>query len=118
MFFLAADMRVGQTAAKSALLDLSNGNDYSLIQLRSCASIASAYAPSFQEESAVNDQPAKGRNNRSLLILSLGGLLALIGLILALGGTWLAILGGSLYYLLAGKPYGRTRFRPEVRRTR
>ncbi|MGH6706885.1 MAG: membrane-bound PQQ-dependent dehydrogenase, glucose/quinate/shikimate family, partial [Sphingomicrobium sp.] len=50
----------------------------------------------------MSDQPAKGRNNRSLIILLLGGLLALIGLVLAAGGAWLAILGGSLYYLLAG----------------
>lgn len=38
----------------------------------------------------------------SLAGLVLGGLVALIGAVLALGGLWLAILGGSLYYLLAG----------------
>ena len=31
-----------------------------------------------------------------------GALLALIGLVLGVGGAWLASLGGSLYYLLAG----------------
>jgi quinoprotein glucose dehydrogenase len=40
--------------------------------------------------------------NRSLIIALLGGLLAAIGLILAIGGAWLAVLGGSPYYLLAG----------------
>ena len=40
--------------------------------------------------------------NRSLILILLGGLLALIGLVLAVGGAWLAILGGSPYYLLAG----------------
>lgn len=38
----------------------------------------------------------------SLPVLILGVLLALIGLILAVGGVWLALLGGSLYYALAG----------------
>ncbi|HET9335104.1 MAG TPA: PQQ-binding-like beta-propeller repeat protein, partial [Sphingomicrobium sp.] len=40
--------------------------------------------------------------NRSLIVMLLGGLLGLIGLVLAIGGAWLALLGGSLYYLLAG----------------
>lgn len=40
--------------------------------------------------------------NRSILVLALGVLLALIGLVLAVGGAWLAALGGSVYYLLAG----------------
>ncbi len=31
-----------------------------------------------------------------------GVVLALIGLVLALGGAWLAVLGGSAYYVLAG----------------
>jgi len=31
-----------------------------------------------------------------------GGLLVLIGLALGIGGSWLAVLGGSIYYLLAG----------------
>lgn len=35
-------------------------------------------------------------------LLTLAGLLALIGAILVVGGLWLALLGGSLYYLLAG----------------
>ena len=48
------------------------------------------------------DRPEKSRRNRSLLLILLGGLLALIGLVLAIGGAWLAALGGSVYYLLAG----------------
>ena len=32
----------------------------------------------------------------------LGGLFALIGLILTIGGAWLSADGGSLYYLVAG----------------
>ncbi|MFC7499980.1 membrane-bound PQQ-dependent dehydrogenase, glucose/quinate/shikimate family [Enterovirga sp. GCM10030262] len=40
--------------------------------------------------------------NRSWLVKGVALLLGLIGLILAAGGAWLAILGGSLYYLLAG----------------
>ncbi|MFZ5719413.1 MAG: membrane-bound PQQ-dependent dehydrogenase, glucose/quinate/shikimate family, partial [Pseudomonadota bacterium] len=31
-----------------------------------------------------------------------GGLLLMIGLVLAVGGAWLALIGGSPYYLLAG----------------
>jgi quinoprotein glucose dehydrogenase len=38
----------------------------------------------------------------SLPVFVLGGLLALIGVVLAAGGAWLGWLGGSLYYLLAG----------------
>lgn len=45
---------------------------------------------------------SKHMRNRSLLILLLGGLLALIGAVMAAGGVWLAVLGGSLYYLFAG----------------
>lgn len=40
--------------------------------------------------------------NRSLLIMVVGTVLAAIGLVLAIGGAWLALLGGSLFYLLAG----------------
>ena len=40
--------------------------------------------------------------NRSLLVLVVGALLALIGAVLVVGGAWLAALGGSVYYLLAG----------------
>jgi quinoprotein glucose dehydrogenase len=40
--------------------------------------------------------------NRSLIVLLVGALLALIGLVLTAGGIWLAVLGGSPYYLLAG----------------
>ncbi len=45
---------------------------------------------------------SRPRVTRSILILLLGALLAGIGLILAAGGIWLAVLGGSIYYLLAG----------------
>ena len=40
--------------------------------------------------------------NRSLVVILLGALLGLIGLVLFAGGVWLAALGGSLYYVLAG----------------
>lgn len=39
---------------------------------------------------------------RSWSALTLGTVVGLIGAVLAVGGTWLAILGGSLYYLPAG----------------
>ena len=35
-------------------------------------------------------------------VVAVGALLALIGVVLAIGGVWLAAIGGSLYYLLAG----------------
>ncbi|RHW16450.1 membrane-bound PQQ-dependent dehydrogenase, glucose/quinate/shikimate family [Sphingomonas gilva] len=40
--------------------------------------------------------------NRSLVLMLLGGLFGLIGIALVIGGVWLALLGGSPYYLLAG----------------
>lgn len=48
------------------------------------------------------ESPRRFRFSRSLLVLIVGGLLAVIGLILTIGGIWLAALGGSIYYLLAG----------------
>ena len=42
------------------------------------------------------------RRNRSIIPVLLGAALAPIGLVLAAGGAWLAALGGSVYYLLAG----------------
>jgi quinoprotein glucose dehydrogenase len=54
------------------------------------------------KEAAMADTTKRRRTSRSLLVLILGGLLALIGLALAIGGAWLAALGGSIYYLLAG----------------
>ena len=45
---------------------------------------------------------ARPRSRRSILIMILGGLLGLIGVVLAGGGAWLAALGGSIYYVLAG----------------
>jgi quinoprotein glucose dehydrogenase len=47
------------------------------------------------------ESSARSRS-RSILLLILGMLLGLIGLVLAVGGAWLAMLGGSAYYLLAG----------------
>ncbi len=38
----------------------------------------------------------------SIVLMVLGAILGLIGLVLAIGGAWLALLGGSVYYLLAG----------------
>ena len=35
-------------------------------------------------------------------VMILGALLALIGLVLAIGGAWLVLLGGSLFYVLVG----------------
>src|SRR5262249_5718361 len=37
--------------------------------------------------------------------LVVGGLIALLGLILAVGGAYLAVLGGSWYYILAGASF-------------
>jgi quinoprotein glucose dehydrogenase len=50
----------------------------------------------------MDEAVANHPRNRSLILILLGGLLALIGAILTVGGAWLAIVGGSLYYLLAG----------------
>jgi quinoprotein glucose dehydrogenase len=35
-------------------------------------------------------------------VIGLGAIIALIGIVLVVGGLWLALLGGSLYYVLAG----------------
>ncbi|TVV77337.1 membrane-bound PQQ-dependent dehydrogenase, glucose/quinate/shikimate family [Sphingomonas solaris] len=45
---------------------------------------------------------AEARGNRSRLLIVLGGIVGLIGVGLALAGVWLAVLGGSWYYLVAG----------------
>ncbi|MFC0204013.1 membrane-bound PQQ-dependent dehydrogenase, glucose/quinate/shikimate family [Novosphingobium soli] len=42
------------------------------------------------------------RRARPLSPLILGGVIAAIGVVLALGGAWLAVLGGSAYYLITG----------------
>jgi len=50
-------------------------------------------------------QPILGQRPRrwgSWLSILIGMLVALIGLLLVVGGAWLALLGGSLYYLLTG----------------
>jgi quinoprotein glucose dehydrogenase len=44
----------------------------------------------------------RGRTTRSIPALILAIILALIGITLTIGGAWLAILGGSIYYLIAG----------------
>ena len=38
----------------------------------------------------------------SIAAMIVGAVIGLIGLVLAVGGVWLAVLGGSLYYLLTG----------------
>ncbi len=48
------------------------------------------------------DPPGVRHPHRSLALAAFGALLALLGLVLAAGGVYLAILGGSWYYLLAG----------------
>jgi quinoprotein glucose dehydrogenase len=42
------------------------------------------------------------RPKRSVLLAILAAILALLGLAIGIGGIWLAALGGSLYYLIAG----------------
>lgn len=42
------------------------------------------------------------RDRRNWAAIILGLVIAGIGVILAIGGAWLAVIGGSLYYLLAG----------------
>ncbi len=41
-------------------------------------------------------------SEKPVFAMVLGAVIALIGLSLALGGVWLAVLGGSLYYFVAG----------------
>jgi glucose dehydrogenase len=41
-------------------------------------------------------------NKARIGLWAFGGLLALLGIWLAIGGAWLASLGGSFYYLIAG----------------
>ena len=48
------------------------------------------------------DHPKEQTPKRSLPVLILGALIGLIGIVLAAGGIWLAVLGGSVYYLLVG----------------
>lgn len=44
----------------------------------------------------------KGPGERDPLLWIVGGLVALIGILMIIGGGWLAAIGGSWYYLLAG----------------
>jgi quinoprotein glucose dehydrogenase len=53
-----------------------------------------------QREIARNHRPPA--SGRSWAASAVGMLFSLVGAILATGGLWLALLGGSLYYLLAG----------------
>lgn len=48
------------------------------------------------------DVPPRNRGRRSWSAVILGAIVALIGLVLAIGGAWLVGLGGSPYYLLTG----------------
>src|SRR5690242_5116387 len=44
----------------------------------------------------------RARTTRSIPAIILAVILFLIGITLTIGGAWLAILGGSIYYLIAG----------------
>ncbi len=48
------------------------------------------------------DTPISSARRAPLAPLVLGGVIALIGVVLTIGGAWLAALGGSFYYLLTG----------------
>ena len=50
----------------------------------------------------MQDETTAPSRARTIPVLLLGGLLALIGAVLTAGGSWLAAIGGSIYYLLAG----------------
>ena len=50
----------------------------------------------------MQDETTAPSRARTVPVLLLGGLLALIGAVLTAGGSWLAAIGGSIYYLLAG----------------
>lgn len=48
------------------------------------------------------DMSSAPLKKRDWLLLSFGGLLTLVGVILSLEGLWLVVVGGSWYYMLAG----------------
>ena len=48
------------------------------------------------------DHAADASHKRSMLLLLLGGVVGLIGAVVGAAGIWLAALGGSWYYILAG----------------
>ncbi|HWU94053.1 MAG TPA: membrane-bound PQQ-dependent dehydrogenase, glucose/quinate/shikimate family, partial [Sphingomonas sp.] len=50
----------------------------------------------------MQDETAAPSRRHAIPVLLVGGLLALIGAVLIIGGIWLAAIGGSIYYLLAG----------------
>ena len=54
------------------------------------------------QEAATGQSRARFFHNIPLAALILGAIFAAIGLILTIGGIWLAVVGGSLYYVLAG----------------
>jgi quinoprotein glucose dehydrogenase len=55
-----------------------------------------------QPSASTQFQQTKTTSRSSLVVTVTGGIYALVGLALAGGGGWLAALGGSLYYLIAG----------------
>src|SRR5690606_34426450 len=60
----------------------------------------------YERGSPVTYANAPFARKRSIWTTILGALLGLISIVLVVGGTWLLILGGSPYYLLAGLGLG------------
>ncbi|MBU0556976.1 MAG: membrane-bound PQQ-dependent dehydrogenase, glucose/quinate/shikimate family [Alphaproteobacteria bacterium] len=58
----------------------------------------------------MQDETPTRLRNRSVFAIVVGAILALAGVVLAVGGAWLALLGGSLYYLLVGVLLGLAGF--------
>src|SRR3546814_3310397 len=46
--------------------------------------------------------PGPATTGKNWGAIFLGAVIAIIGLVLAIGGVWLAALGGSLYYVITG----------------
>src|SRR3546814_15499990 len=47
-------------------------------------------------------EPVTATTGKNWAAIILGAVIAIIGLVLAIGGVWLAALGGSLYYVITG----------------